>query len=402
MPVLMRAAFLASALLFTYGAASAAPVSLAAALDNGAETSPRIAQARAQLEAAEARARQAGVGPNPELGLTVENFGGTGPYRAFRSTETTLEVSQRFELGGKRSARRAVAGAERDVAAIALLRAQADLARDIREAHAGLRAAAERAVLAEDNVNRARELVRITGLLVDNGRDPPLSKLRADAILAEATAEASRTYGYYRSAQRTLVALTGIDDDDIAAGDPTDIVPTPVLPGTPTVEERLALAERDAARARIELARSDAVPDITAGGGVRRFGEGGETAIVASLSIPIPVRNRNQGGIAAAHSDAVAAEAGLAQIRLDAERSRRDAATLLAAADERVAALSGAGSAQAEEAVRIAQIGYNAGKFSLVELIDAQTALNSAKLALIEARVDRARALAALIRANAQ
>lgn len=402
MPVLMRAAFLASALLFTYGAASAAPVSLAAALDNGAETSPRIAQARAQLEAGEARARQAGVGPNPELGLVVENFGGTGPYRAFRSTETTLEVSQRFELGGKRSARRAVAGAERDVAAIALLRAQADLARDIREAHAGLRAAAERAVLAEDNVNRARELVRITGLLVDNGRDPPLSKLRADAILAEATAEASRTYGDYRSAQRTLVALTGIDDDDIAAGDPTDIAPTPVLPGTPTVEERLALAERDAARARIELARSDAVPDITAGGGVRRFGEGGETAIVASLSIPIPVRNRNQGGIAAAHSDAVAAEAGLAQIRLDAERSRRDAATLLAAADERVAALSGAGSAQAEEAVRIAQIGYNAGKFSLVELIDAQTALNSAKLALIEARVDRARALAALIRANAQ
>ena len=115
MPVLMRAAFLASALLFTYGAASAAPVSLAAALDKGAETSPRIAQARAQLEAAEARARQAGVGPNPDLGLTVENFGGTGPYRAFRSTETTLEVSQRFELGGKRSARRAVAGAERDV-----------------------------------------------------------------------------------------------------------------------------------------------------------------------------------------------------------------------------------------------------------------------------------------------
>ena len=402
MPALLRAAFLASALLFTYGAASAAPVSLAAALGKGAETSPRIAQARAQLEAAEARARQAGVGPNPELGLVVENFGGTGPYRGFRSTETTLEVSQRFELGGKRSARRAVAGAERDVAAIALLRAQADLARDIREAHAGLRAAAERAVLAEDNVNRARELVRITGLLVDNGRDPPLRKMRADAILAEATAEASRTYGDYRSAQRNLMALTGIDDDDIAAGDPTDIAPTPVLPGIPTVEERLALAERDAARARIELARSDAVPDITAGGGARRFGEGGETAIVASLSIPIPIRNRNQGGIAAARSDAVAAEAGLAQIRLDAERSRRDAATLLAAADERVAALSGAGSAQAEEAVRIAQIGYNAGKFSLVELIDAQTALNSARLALIEARVDRARALAALIRANAQ
>ena len=122
----------------------------------------------------------------------------------------------------------------------------------------------------------------------------------------------------------------------------------------------------------------------------------------SSFSIPLPVRNRNQGGIAAARSDTVAAEANLAQVRLDAERTRRDAATALTAADERVAALSGAGSRQAEEAVRIARIGYTAGRFSLVELIDAQTALNSAKLALIEARLDRARALAALIRANAQ
>lgn len=402
MIVLMRAAVLASALLFTTGAALAAPVSLAAALESGTETSPRIAQARAQLEAAEARARQAGVGPNPEMGLVVENFGGTGPYRAFRSTETTLEVSQRFELGGKRSARRAVARAERDAAAVALLRAQADLARDIREAHAGLRAAAERKALAEDNVYRARELVRIAGLLVENGREPPLSKLRADAILADATAEASRAHGDYRSAQRALIALTGIDDDEITAGDPADIAPTQVLPGIQTLDERFALAERDAAKARIDLARSDAVPDITAGGGLRRFGDSGDTAVVASLSIPIPVRNRNQGGIAAARSDAVAAEASLAQIRIDAERNRRDAATQLAAADERIAALSGTGIAQAEEAVRIAQIGYNAGKFPLVVLIDAQTALNSVKLALIEARLDRARALAALIRANAQ
>ena len=402
MPILIRAAVMASALLFTSGAASAAPVSLAAALQSGAETSPRVAQARALLEAAEARARQAGVGPNPELGLVVENFGGTGPYRAFRSTETTLEVSQRFELGGKRSARRAAARAERDTAAIALLRAQADLARDIRVAHAELGAAAERVALAEDNVNRARELARITGLLVYNGRDPPLRKLRADAILAEATAEASRANGDYRIAQRTLMALTGIDDDDISAGDPTDIAPTPALPGMQTLDECFALAERDASNARIELARSDAVPDITAGGGIRRFGDGGETAIVASVSIPIPVRNRNQGGIAAARSDAVAADANLAQIRLDAGRNRRDAATRLAAADDRLAALSGAGIAQAEEAVRIAQIGYNAGKFSLVELIDAQAALNTAKLAVIEARLDRSRALAELIRFSAQ
>lgn len=75
---------------------------------------------------------------------------------------------------------------------------------------------------------------------------------------------------------------------------------------------------------------------------------------------------------------------------------------LLGAADERAAVLSGPALGQAEEAVRLARIGFSAGKFSLVELIDAQAALNSAKLNLIEARLDRARALVALIRANAQ
>ena len=40
--------------------------------------------------------------------------------------------------------------------------------------------------------------------------------------------------------------------------------------------------------------------------------------------------------------------------------------------------------------------------FALLELIDAQQALTSTRLAIIEARLDRARALAALARANAQ
>ena len=50
----------------------------------------------------------------------------------------------------------------------------------------------------------------------------------------------------------------------------------------------------------------------------------------------------------------------------------------------------------------LAQVGYAAGKFSLIELIDAQAALTATRTSLIDARLDRARALAALIRANAQ
>ena len=130
--------------------------------------------------------------------------------------------------------------------------------------------------------------------------------------------------------------------------------------------------------------------------------DGRETAVVAGFSIPLPFWDRNRGAIEAAHAEGLASEAALAQVRLDARRAQHDARMLLGAADARVEALTGPALAQADEAVRLAQIGYGAGKFSLVELLDAQAALTTAKLALIEARLDRARALAALIRANAQ
>lgn len=399
----LRAAALAGALIAANGVASAAPVTLAEALAQAGEQSPRIAQAKAQAQAAEARARQAGVSPNPEIGLEIENFAGTGPFRDVRGAETTLEVSQTFERGGKRSARVAVASAERDFALLSLKRVQFDLTRDIRVAHASLRSAEDLAVLARDNVTQARELARTAGLLVEAGRDPPLRKLRADAVLAEAQAQEARTFGELLAARRLLADLIGSTDPELSASVADESPPKQNLDiEAQSLDEQLATAERDAARARIRLARASAVPDITGSGGIRRINDGRETAFVAGVSIPLAIRDRNKGGIAAAEADELAAEANLALVRLDARRARHDAQMLLGAADARVAALSGPALVQAEEAVRLARIGYTAGKFSLIELLDAQAALTSARTALIEARLDRARALAALIRAEAQ
>jgi cobalt-zinc-cadmium efflux system outer membrane protein len=399
----LRAALLAGALIASSGAALAEPVTLADALAQGAEQSPRIAEAKARADAAEARARQAGAPPNPEISLEVENFAGTGPFIGTRSAETTLEFSQRLELGGKRSARVAVASSERDFAFLSLRAAEADLERDIRLAYAELRAAEDRAVLARDNVGQARELANMAKVLVEAGRDPPLRQLRAEALLAEAQAEEARAFGEWLAARRMLADLIGSSDPELSAMVPGDEAAPGVLPPeTPSLDEQLVVAERDAARARISLARAEAVPDITASGGVRRINDGRETAFVAGISVALPIRDRNRGGIEAAQADALASEAMLVQARLDARRAQHDARMLLGAADARVEVLSGPSLAQAEEAVRLATLGYSAGKFSLIELIDAQAALTTTKLALIEARLDRARALAALIRANAR
>lgn len=382
--------------------AFAEPVSLSDALARGQHVSPRIAKAKAELKAAEGRAIQAGVRPNPTLSAEVENFSGTGPYRTFGQTETTVAVSQPFEFGGKRRARKEVASAERAFAQIALRKAEADLAYDIIVSHAELRAAEDRAMLARQVLARAVELVRIAETLVDVGRDPPLTKLRADALLAEARAEKLRAEADLLSARQRLALLIGSEDPELTAAVQDMPAPPVLTDGAQSLDERLAAAERNAAAARVKLAQAEGVPDITASGGVRNFRESRDTAFIVGMSIPLPVFNRNRGNIAAARADGDAAEADLAQVRLDTRFLRRDAERMLAAANERVAALSGASLVQANEAARIAEIGYQQGKFTLIELIDAQQAQASANLKLIEAELDRSRALAALGRANAQ
>lgn len=396
------ASLLASALFVPNAPAFAEPVTLDAALAQGEQASPRVVRAQAQVRAAEARAVRAGLRPAPEVALEVENFAGTGPYDFLRQTETTLSVSQEFEFGGERRARRAVAAAELSFARLGLRQAGADLSYDIAVAHAELRAAEERAVLARGNVARAEELSRIAGLLVDAGRDPPLRKLRADALLAESKAESLRAFGLLLTARRRLGLLIGSEDPELSAAPGELPRATPLPAEVASLNERLAAAERDAASARIALARAEGIPNITASGGVRRFEETNDQALLVGVSIPLPFRRDVRAGVPVALAESEAAEAALAQTRIETRFTRHEAETLLSAANERLAALSGAGLREATEALRVAEIGYRSGKFSLLELIEAQEALNRANLALIEAQLDRARALAALARANVQ
>ena len=144
----LRAAFLAGTLAITPAGALAEPITLADALGQAGSTSPRIAVAEAQVRAAEARARQAGLPPNPVIGLEVENFVGTGAFSGLNGSEVTLALSQQLELGGKRGARRALASAEREQTVLELARVRAELARDVRQSFAELLAAEDRAVLA--------------------------------------------------------------------------------------------------------------------------------------------------------------------------------------------------------------------------------------------------------------
>lgn len=380
------------------------PMTLAEALELARTNSPVVGIANAQVEAARGRQRQAGAGINPEASYTVENFSGSGALSGTDTSESTIALSQQIELGGKRAARSATAGKQADAVAVRARISRADLDLAVRERFANLSAAEERLDLARGAVERATRLSSLAQTLVDAGREPPLRVLRAQALAAEAAAQLNLASAELAAAQRALAVLLGGGPDAIDAMGPWEFQqPDDRVNTSPTeaLDYRLAVAEHDAAEAALKLQKSNAWVDVTVSGGLRQFEATGEQALIAGVSIPIPIQNMNGGAIAAARADDRAAELQLNIALAEAVRKINDARSAFEAANIRAAALENQAVRQAEEALNLAQIGYEAGRFQLIDVLDAEDAFASIRNASIEARLARAKAAAALIRANA-
>lgn len=404
--ILLRAsvgAILGAAIVSPTYAQVGAPLTLPEALARAEAQAPALTQASAGVAAAKGRQRQAGVAPNPEVRLEVENFAGSGLYSGLDQSETTFAVGQTIELGGKREARISAGAAGVTVAEIQAAVARAELVMTLKRGFSNALAAQEQVELARTAVARAQDLLRVSQTLVDAGREPPLRALRAKAAAAEAEAELERLIAEDKAARGALGALLG---DTFApasvSGRLEDIVQVgPLVDPTKTLNVRLAEAEANAARAAYSLERTAASVDLDVELGVRSIRESDDTALVFGASIPIPIFNQNQGAISAASADVNAANARRLQALADAVREIREAESALAAAESRVKTLESTAQPAAAEALSLARSGFEAGRFSLLDVLDAEEAFASAQSSLIDAKRDRANAAAALDRAQA-
>lgn len=379
-----------------------ASLTLQQALEEAEARSPAIIAARARVEAAEARIRQAGFRSNPELSLEVENFLGTGELSGFQGTETTLAVNQRLDLGGRRRTRVAAARADLAAEQLRLAIARADLAQSVREQFARAVTARERLRIATENEGLARELARVTGILVEEGREPPLRAIRARSAAAQAAAELEAARAEEQASRGTLAALFGITDPpQEVVGGLLDLQPATINPEQ-SLEVRLAEAERLRAEAEVGREVSSGRIDPAIGLGVRHVRETGDIGLVGGISMPLPIFDRNQGNIAAARANVRAAEANLASVTASARVRVRNAIINVEAAEARVEALERAAVPEAAEALRLTQLSYREGRATLLELLDAQNAYRSAQTALVDAHLALALATAELGRAAAQ
>ena len=126
-----------------------APLAAAEALTRAAAADPWRAAGRAQLAAALADARIAGLRPDPALGVDVENALGTGVYSGLSRVEVTVAFEQTWERGGKREARVAEARAGLELVRLRQRLRRLDYLRDVGLAYAEALAAEAELVVAD-------------------------------------------------------------------------------------------------------------------------------------------------------------------------------------------------------------------------------------------------------------
>ncbi|BET65981.1 TolC family protein [Opitutales bacterium ASA1] len=378
-------------------------LSLAEVLRRAAERNPALLARAYDERAAEARIEQAGLRPNPTLEVTLENFAGTGEVQGVGRLEATVQASQTIERGGKRDKRVALAGRERDAAAKAFAARRTDILAAAATAYVQTLAAQQRLALAEEPLRLARETLTAVEGRVQAGAAWSAEAARARAALATAEAEFARAEAALNAARAVLAASWGGTPEEVTSLAGVLCVPD-ALPTREAAMARLAAHPRlelqqtviEGYRAALELEQAQAAQDISVGGGVRFLREGSDAALVAGVSIPIPVRNRNQGNIRAARESLAGAEQGVRAVEVELSAEFTAAWHDLSAAHKAAQALSRQALPATEEAYRAVRGAYEQGLLPLIDVLDAQRALVAVRREILDTETDYAVALARL------
>jgi cobalt-zinc-cadmium efflux system outer membrane protein len=374
------------------GSESGGKLTLEQAMLQAFKTNPELAAAVLEVKAVEASILQAGTRPNPEIATLLEDT-----RKATRTT--TVQLNQTLELGGKRAARINAAEKGRDAAQADLLAKRADIQAAVVAAYFAVLEAQENLQLLQSSLQLAQRATAITSKRVASGKVAPIEETKAHVAEAGVRVELQQADSALNIARRALAATWG-DALPIFSAVDGEINNLPALPDMTVLLERLqnspafvkTRVEVERRQALVRLERSRRIPDVTVSIGGKRVEEGRQNQMIFGLSMPIPVFDRNQGNLQEAlqRADKARDELRGEQLRLNGELL--DAYERLKSGRQQVTALQGEILPAAQNTYEIATKGFELGKFSFLEVLDAQRVLFQAKSQTLRALADTHRA----------
>jgi len=337
--------------------------------------------ARHELAATDGGVLQAGLLPNPEVAVQMEDT-----RQASRSL--TAQINLPVELGGKRAARVGAAQKARELAGAQLAGTQAGLRAAVAAAFFQLLIAQERVALARGALGIATEGAQAAARRVSAGKIPPLEETKARVEQANAELELSEADAALAQARQGLGSLWGNPAPHFSAAG-GELQAVPAAPAEAQLRDGLDAApallasQRELERRQAEIAveRSRQYPDLTVSLGAKRDNGTGRGAYpVLGLSLPLPLFDRNQGRLYTAirQADMAADEYRATRVRLDTEL--RQAASRLAVARTSAESLHATLLPAAQQAYGAARRGFDAGKFTYLDVLDAQRTLFQARI----------------------
>ncbi|MFY9477463.1 MAG: TolC family protein [Aquabacterium sp.] len=367
------------------------PLTLAEAIRLALQFSPQIVANQQELAASDGTVIQAGARPNPEIQALIEDT-------RRESRTTTVQFSLPIELGGKRSARVSVAELGRAQTAVDVEGRRAQIRADVSDAFFGAVIAQERVQLAQASAELSGRAADAASKRVQAGKVSPVDETRAKVAHAGVRVELRQAQGELRSARQRLSALLGpaAPRAQVLAWQ-SNALPALLSPDTSLTDVpalRQARLEVDRRQAMVELERARRIPDVTLTLGAKRDQQVGRNQTVIGLSIPIPVLDTNRGNLLQALRLHDKAEADLQATRIRVETEWTQLSERQRSAQAEVQALKEEVLPGAESAWQAATTGFELGKFSFLDALDAQRTL-------FQARAQYLRALNELYRTTA-
>ncbi len=396
---------LISALLFTpLPTLAARPLTMQQSVALALEQSPRLIEGRADAAAARAQLEGASLlfQSNPQLQAAA------GPR--FRDEGNTVElnlgVSQQLEVFGQRGARKDAARATAAASQSRLEALKVDLAAEVRQSF-GRALAAERALrLSEDGLALAEEGRKTAEERLKAGAASHIEVNIARVELGRAQREKVRATQQRIQSLAELKLLLNLDasEDVTPEGELSTVVVAPPAI-TELVEQatrqrqdlQAARADWEAAQAEVRFASRDALPRPSVGVSYGR--EENDTIVQGTLSIDLPLFNRNPAGKGASLARERQAQQRLAaterfvrtEVELALNRYRAAQATASVYGADVLSAL--------QENLSLVTEAYRAGKVDYLQLLIIRREALDGRRGYIEALEELNAANAQLIKA---
>jgi outer membrane protein, heavy metal efflux system len=373
-------------------ALAANSVSLKQALDLTLRENIELKAYPFAIRGSEAMSLQAEVNPSPLLKLELENALGNGDYQGFDSSEISLSYSQQIELGNKQQNRVNFATAKTKQLQSEYQLARLDvLAETTRRYYQGLMIQ-QRLTAISQRIISEREALSSIKKRATAGAVGAADVSKMSLRTAHSVAEKQRLENQL---QRAKIRLAGMwmaqaefelvpFSSEALLKVPSEKTLLDAIEALPSMQHQLALQR--IADTGLLLAQSNGQSNITVGVGLKQHQRTSDQSLNFSVSMPLTFSNPNRGRIKAAqieiNKSSLQSEMYKRQLALALIEIRQNMLGL----NQQLDFLTKELSPQAEKLLLETKKGYQKGRYSVLQWIDAQSELFSIEQSLISIR----------------